>query len=515
MGENQRQVPLDQRLALLIRRARLAIQPLVEIYFGIKTRILPLDKCAAAGAFCALFVVTGLDYYIFKLTRTTVLYFFIYCFDFIYFLYAITLSLSGFLGWGMIQTVRLRILTKNLTETFINAGLKTPMNRLPAFISDKPIDQQTRNLRLRMNGIPYADFDKAKDRIGASLRVYVDDLREIRTLGVLDIKYATAPMPTSSRFENLGEYKEYCFVVGDSRSGRITINLKEVPHMLVGGVTNFGKSTFLRQAITTLYLNNPGTELTLIDLKRGLEFQIFEKLPRVNVVSNLHGAVSALRILEQTIEHRASLLKLNECKNIEVFLSKKTEDRKYPDDWRAGSIVGRHVVVIDEAAELFLAGGSQLDSKQTQEARRLASTLAAQGRAVGIHLIVATQRPDRNAVDPLTKTNLQGRLCFPMADNASSMTILDSVRAADLPSIKGRAIWRNGLDLIEVQVPELSEDEVKQLLLSHWEESTQTTQEIVEAQTTSQNLPVIKTTGNETIGISASALQAGKKRKSK
>jgi len=82
--------------------------------------------------------------------------------------------------------------------------------------------------------------------------------------------------------------------------------------------------------------------------------------------------------------------------------------------------------------------------------------------------MIGTQRPDKNAVDPQTKANLSGRLCFKMADNASSMTILDNGRATDLPIIPGRAVWQSGLDNLEVQAPMLSAESAKELIASHF-----------------------------------------------
>jgi S-DNA-T family DNA segregation ATPase FtsK/SpoIIIE len=90
--------------------------------------------------------------------------------------------------------------------------------------------------------------------------------------------------------------------------------------------------------------------------------------------------------------------------------------------------------------------------------------LAAKGRAFGLHIFVSTQRPDAKVVDMNIKANLDGRICFYMADNAASMTILDGVRAADLPKVKGRAILRFGADLLEIQVPLLTTEKLESIL---------------------------------------------------
>ena len=123
----------------------------------------------------------------------------------------------------------------------------------------------------------------------------------------------------------------------------------------------------------------------------------------------------------------------------------------------------RVLVVVDEAAEMFLVG-NHASANEIQKARRVLSQIARQGRAVGIHLIIATQRPDTRALDSQIKANLTGVPCFPMANDASSLTVLGNGRATDLPSIAGRAIWKSGVEMTEVQTPFLSTEETEVLL---------------------------------------------------
>lgn len=106
-------------------------------------------------------------------------------------------------------------------------------------------------------------------------------------------------------------------------------------------------------------------------------------------------------------------------------------------------------------------------ANSAQKAKSQAIKIAAQGRAVGIHLIIATQRPDVRAVDGQIKANLSGMLAFQMPNHASSMTILDNTRAAHLPKIGGRAIWKTGLEMVELQTPFLTFEEATKLLEPH------------------------------------------------
>ncbi len=122
--------------------------------------------------------------------------------------------------------------------------------------------------------------------------------------------------------------------------------------------------------------------------------------------------------------------------------------------------VNRHIVVIDEAAELFLANGRS-NMSQVQELNRKVIRIAAQGRAVGIHLIVATQKPDTKAISSQIKANLTGIISFPMATLGASFSILGNGRAKELPSTPGRAIYKSGLDQFEVQTPFISPEQAK------------------------------------------------------
>jgi S-DNA-T family DNA segregation ATPase FtsK/SpoIIIE len=156
-----------------------------------------------------------------------------------------------------------------------------------------------------------------------------------------------------------------------------------------------------------------------------------------------------------------SILKNSKCKDRVAYMEKCRAQEVEPDR----DIASRFVIVIDEAAEMFLAG-THASASEIQKARVIVSQIARQGRAVGVHLIVATQRPDTKALDPQVKANLTGVLCFQMANDASSVVVLGCGRATDLPAVPGRAIWKTGSGLTEVQVPHMSAKEADDLLAS-------------------------------------------------
>ena len=438
------------------------IAPFVEIFLGLKSQQIPLVFCLSISSLAQLMTLVGFDFLLMKWMGLDFLY---PTHPLLRNIYLVILSFSGFFSWGFLQ-VFLRIrLTQRLTEVFTNAGLKTTLNQLPSFVFDRPIDKWARKIRLRRNGLTQKQFEKAKEALESGLHIFIDDIKENRRTGSIDILYAHKQLENHVRYDLQDKIKKNSFIIGKTRSKTIITNLTEVPHFLIAGETGGGKSTFLRQCITTLYLHNEKYMFELIDLKGGLELQVFDNIKTTRIIDNASEAIRVLKRLNETyIEGRKKLFKSNRCHDIESFLSIPSSQRAYPEDQKFLFNVDRYICVIDEAFDLFMKGG-KIQSQQAQEARTHANKIAAQGRALGVHLIIGTQRPDRNSLDPLTKANLPGKLCFSMANNISSMTILDSKRAADIPSTnKGRAIWKYGRDMVEVQTPFLSKEDTLKLL---------------------------------------------------
>jgi S-DNA-T family DNA segregation ATPase FtsK/SpoIIIE len=313
--------------------------------------------------------------------------------------------------------------------------------------------------------MPKDRFDAAKDALQSGLQVYVDEIKEDRKGGTIDVIYSHDPMPSLTKIEDIRSVGKDKIIIGMARAKTVTTSLSDVPHFLIAGETGGGKSTFLRQVIASLYINNEDMDFTLVDLKGGLEFTSFADLKGVSVVTSLDAAVPALVGLEDKLSKRIEVYRGQGVKDIEAFRSKLRKGAKAEGKSDAHAHSRRHLLVIDEVAELFLAG-TRARAQDVQAARAASSRLARQGRAVGIHLILGTQRPDVRALDSQIKGNIPGRVCFQMPDHASSMVVLGNTRARELPGVAGRAIWQRGLEMVEVQTPFLSPEEVETLLKS-------------------------------------------------
>ena len=219
--------------------------------------------------------------------------------------------------------------------------------------------------------------------------------------------------------------------VGEATSGMFTLDLvHDGPHFLLGGFTGSGKSEFLRTLVASLILGNTPDELTfaLIDYKGGAGFAKFEPLPHVTgYLTDLdeYGGARALAALGAEIRYRLSLLNKAGCDSIGDYIA-------------AGKPLGplpRLVLVIDEFRYL---------AEQMPEFLPGLIDVAARGRSVGMHLVLATQRPNGVVKQDLL-ANIGLRLCLHVQDPADSIAVVDIPDAATISKDqRGRGYARSG-----------------------------------------------------------------------
>ena len=216
-------------------------------------------------------------------------------------------------------------------------------------------------------------------------------------------------------------------------------DLREMPHILIAGATGSGKSICLNTIITSLvYRHTPKTlRLLMVDPKM-VELSTYRLLPhlRHKVVTDPRDAAALLKWAVLEMDRRYNLLSVNGVRSIGEFnerlekgvtlqRSEPRGDDDDPDRWiYDDGVLPYIVVVVDELADLMMTVQSEVEKPLTH--------LAQKGRAIGIHLIVATQRPSVNVITGLIKANFPSRIAFRVASKTDSRTILDQNGADSL-----------------------------------------------------------------------------------
>ena len=196
----------------------------------------------------------------------------------------------------------------------------------------------------------------------------------------------------------------------------IVANLENMPHLLIAGATGSGKSICMNSFLMALLYQNSPRDLNfiMIDPKR-VELTTYNSIPHLltPVIEETEKAAIALRWVVSEMTRRYTDLSRHRVRNI-------TEFNELPDVKK----LSRIVVVVDELADLMMASGKEVEASICR--------IAQMARAVGIHLIIATQRPSVDVITGLIKANIPARISFAVSSSIDSRTILDGVGAEDL-----------------------------------------------------------------------------------
>ncbi|MFH1430068.1 MAG: DNA translocase FtsK 4TM domain-containing protein [Candidatus Uhrbacteria bacterium] len=206
--------------------------------------------------------------------------------------------------------------------------------------------------------------------------------------------------------------------LGKDVAGHVwTADMTRMPHLLVAGATGSGKSVMLNTILMSLlYTNGPDDlKLILVDPKR-VEFPIYNGIPHLltPVITDVKKTIHALRWAIAEMDRRFELLASKRKRDIAAFNRVRKEEDRLP----------YLVIVVDELADLMAVAASDVESAIIR--------LAQMARAVGIHLVLATQRPSVDVITGLIKANITSRIAFAVASSTDSRTILDGVGAERL-----------------------------------------------------------------------------------
>ncbi|PDW61066.1 DNA translocase FtsK [Helicobacter pylori] len=229
-------------------------------------------------------------------------------------------------------------------------------------------------------------------------------------------------------------------------------DLKKLPHLLIAGTTGSGKSVGVNAMILSLLYKNPPDQLKLVMIDpKMVEFSIYADIPHLltPIITDPKKAIGALQSVAKEMERRYSLMSEYKVKTIDSYneQAKSNGVEAFP----------YLIVVIDELADLMMTGG--------KEAEFPIARIAQMGRASGLHLIVATQRPSVDVVTGLIKTNLPSRVSFRVGTKIDSKVILDTDGAQSLLGRGDMLFTPPGTNgLVRLHAPFATEDEIKRIV---------------------------------------------------
>ena len=243
--------------------------------------------------------------------------------------------------------------------------------------------------------------------------------------------FSTLSQKTTDQLKPL----EFC--IGKDIAGNIsTVNLQELPHLLIAGTTGSGKSVGVNTILLNLLRNNKPEDLRLllIDPKM-LELSVYDDIPHLitPVITDMQKAANGLNWCVKEMDRRYKLMSLLGVRNLESYNQKILKPQSIDSDVKKQmeEISGPEleklpyiVVVIDELADLMMVTGKKVE--------QLIARLAQKARASGIHLVIATQRPSVDVITGLIKANIPSRMSFLVSSKVDSRTILDQGGAEQL-----------------------------------------------------------------------------------
>jgi DNA segregation ATPase FtsK/SpoIIIE, S-DNA-T family len=241
------------------------------------------------------------------------------------------------------------------------------------------------------------------------------------------------------------------------------VDLAKMPHLLMAGATGQGKSVGLNAILVSLlYKKHPAEiKFVLVDPKK-VELTLFNKIERHflaklpnegdAIITDVQKVVRTLASLCIEMDQRYDLLKTAGCRNIKEYNGKFVQRRLNPENGHR--YLPYIVLVVDEFADLIMTAGREVE---TPIAR-----LAQLARAIGIHLIIATQRPSVNIITGTIKANFPARIAFRVTSRIDSRTILDSGGAEQLIG-RGDMLYSTGNDLIRLQCGFVDTPEVEEI----------------------------------------------------
>lgn len=324
----------------------------------------------------------------------------------------------------------------SISNNLHRIGFVNSVGEAPLLLS-KSIDKNNSKiitLEFKTFGIPLSEWADNQDRIESALNIHIDEIYEGKNCRSVIVKCVDG----ENRLSDFIEWSENmlskeCFeiVLGEGYSGRVSVNIAKIPHMLIGGSTGSGKSVLLK--LVLMQCVKKDAKVYIADFKGGVDFPPIwhTKCSLLTDEKILHKVLVSIT---DELQSRKQVLRTAGVANIDEY-NRNAEKKLY-----------RIVFACDEIAEVLDKTG--LSKQQKDEILKIESELsiiARQGRAFGIHLVLATQRPDAAILNGQIRNNIDTRICG-RADNVLSQIILDNTGASDkiAKSSQGRFLTNSG-----------------------------------------------------------------------
>ena len=286
----------------------------------------------------------------------------------------------------------------------------------------------------RNQSIPLQEWEKKRLAIETALGITIVKLTYAKGKSRVLVYAVPAGDDLPEKLEWKDSYlspDSFVLTLGKSYTGPVTVNLAHIPHILLGGSTGSGKSVLLKLLLMQALCK--GTEVYIADFKGGVDFpKVWHEKCRMCFAEE--DLCNILDQLVEELERRKSAFKALGCPNIDAY--NETTEQPLP----------RLIFACDEVAEMLDKTGADSERKKLlSQIESMLSTIARQGRAFGIHLILATQRPDATIIPGQIRNNMDFRVCG-RADSVLSQIILDNTSAAEqIPKdARGRFITGDG-----------------------------------------------------------------------
>lgn len=324
----------------------------------------------------------------------------------------------------------------SISNNLHRIGFVNSVGEAPLLLS-KSIDKNNSKiitLEFKTFGIPLSEWADNQDRIESALNIHIDEIYEGKNCRSVIVKCVDG----ENRLSDFIEWSENmlskeCFeiVLGEGYSGRVSVNISKIPHMLIGGSTGSGKSILLK--LVLMQCVKKGAKVYIADFKGGVDFPPIWHI-KCSLLTDEKTLYKVLVSITDELQNRKQILRTAGVANIDEY-NRNAEKKLY-----------RIVFACDEIAEVLDKTG--LTKQQKDEILKIESELsliARQGRAFGIHLVLATQRPDAGILNGQIRNNIDTKICG-RADNVLSQIILDNTDASDkiAKSSQGRFLTNSG-----------------------------------------------------------------------